>query len=317
VNDEVVVRAYRAGDEVSINEGFCEVFGVQRSLEDWRWKFGDQAERARIHVAERGGEIVAHFAALPARCRWSGREWVLGQTVDVFARRRPGLVQGRLFERLVREAYAAWAAGGLDGVFGFPGERHLRLGLARLDYCAPQPVVVWTRPPRQPALGAGALAQPWPATAELDRLWERASRRLAATFARDGATLALRFSGRPGVDYQLLVVRRWWGRLEAIAVVRADRGRLEVADLVWDGRRSAALLEIDRQLEALVATAGGSAELWLGGDPAAAAVLRELGWIEAHHPAGLGATAKSFRADLDARALVETLFVTMLDADLV
>lgn len=317
MSGDVCVRPYRPGDEDSINRGFNEVFGAQRTVEEWRWKFGLAGQRALIQVAERDGEVVGHFAAVRARCRWRDRDLVLGQTVDVYTLRRPELVQARVFERLVHTAYEAWAAAGLDGVFGFPGDRHLRLGLARLDYCAPRPVLWWTRAARPNQGLATGIRSGWPPATAIDELWANASRRLGASFARDAVASRDRFTGRPGVVYHVLAAWRWWGRLEALVVVRADRGRLEVADLIWDGRRPQALERLDRALDSLASACGANLELWFGGDPLGAAELRRLGWVESAHPQGLCATAKSLRADLDARALVEDLFVTMQDADLV
>lgn len=311
----VLIRPYRPGDEVAINTGFNEVFGLARSLEEWRWKFGGQGEFGRLLVAERDGEILAHFGTLLASLWWRGRELVVAQTVDCYAKRRQGIVQSRLFEQLFW-AFREHFGGEVDALFGFPGARHMKLGHLRLGYAPALPVVVWRRSVRP-----GSLRAPRPATvndSDLDRLWAHSRHRFGAAFRRDAAASKRRFSGRPGVEYQRVTARRWWTRLEALATTRALGSRLLVADLLWDGTRVEALERLDSQLDPLARAAGcGELETWLSGDSEAAAVLGALGWIAAPHEQQLGATAVSFRDDVDAVALLNALYVTMADADLV
>jgi hypothetical protein len=271
-------------------------------------------------VAEVEGEIVAHFGLLLVPLRWRGRRLTLGQTVDCYAKRRQGVVQSRIFEQLFR-AVSVHFGDELDGLFGFPGERHMKLGQLRLGYAPARPVVVWRRAPRS-GLQSAPQAHAWPSSDRIDRLWRTARGRLGASFERDGAQLRRRFSGRPGVEYRALTVARWWGEPESLAVVRTQRGAeqtsLLVADLLWDGRRDRGLVALDQRLDAEARGLGAEQmEMWLGGDPLAEALLASLGWRAESHPLDLGATAVSFRPDLDAAALLRELYVTMGDADLV
>lgn len=314
------LRPFVPGDERGINEGFNDVFGTRRSLEEWRWKFGAGGELGRMLVAELEGEIVAHFGLLAVPLVWRGRRLILGQTVDCYAKRRQGVVQSRVFEQLFR-AVDEHFGGELDGLFGFPGQRHMKLGQLRLGYAPARPVVVWRRFVR-PEPRSTRRSHTWPTAGAIDQVWRSAAGRLGAAFDRDAAQMRRRFTGRPGVEYLPIVTSRWWGRLEALAVVRpqqeAERTSLLVTDLVWDGRRDRGLAELDRMLDVEANDLGATQiEMWLVGDPLAEALLASLGWHSELHPLGLGATAVSFRSDFDAAALLGELYFTMGDADLV
>ncbi len=316
----VQIRPFLPGDEVGINNGFNEVFETNRTLEEWHWKFGDDGGLGRMLVALVAGEIVAHFGLLVVPLWWRGRRLLLGQTVDCYAKRRQGVVQSRVFEQLfqaVREHFGAE----LDGLFGFPGQRHMKLGQLRLGYAPARPVVVWSRAPRPRSVPSVLQPSPWPPADRIDHLWQAARGRLGASFERDAAQLRRRFSSRPGVEYLPVVAARWWGRPEALAVARLQGGAeqtLLVTDLLWDGRRERGLAELDRLLDAEAHAQGATQiEMWLGGDPLAEALLASRGWRSERHPLGLGATAVSFREHFDAADLLGQLYITMADADLV
>lgn len=318
---ELTVTAYRPGDETAINRGFARVFGVDRPLDDWRWKFPDEAGGRRIlTLRDPAGEVAAHFAALPVPLSIDGRFLRAGQVVDVYSDRRAGLARRGPFVRLVHEFYRRH--GGehdLPLIYGFPGERHFRLGVLALGYSPPRPVRFFSRdlatapfskPPRSSQLREGLDRE------AADALWRRAAHRYPVAVVRDGARLERRFASRPGVDYHHLCVAVG-GEPAAWAVVRAMEGWLSWADLVWDGR-PAALERLARAVEThgrrLRLPAG---HLWLDGDPEAERLLTSLGWIERREPQGICLGAVSFTADLSAAELCRRLYVTMADADLV
>lgn len=332
--DAVEIRPYRPGDEAAIEEGFRRVFGVERPAGEWGWKFPPAAEEGgrRVTIATAGGEVVAHMAAQPVRFAFDGRHLLAGHVVDAYSRSRAGLARRGVFARTVDAFFAAHGgAGGLAFVYGFPGTRHMRLGRQVLGYVEPRPV-----PYREKELGAAGAAPPRPRLAHrlrrllsglrveeglhpaaLDDLWRRAAPRYPVAALRDGRRAAVRFAGRPGVDYLHLVARRR-GRPAAWAAARLDGDVLRWADLVWDGASPAALAALDEALAARALAAGcRRGELWLGGDPAAEAVLAACGWRAAPHPQRLEMSAVGFLPDLDAVSVVRRAYVTLADSDLV
>ena len=107
---------------------FAERFGHAWEAEDWTWKYRALPGEARSWLATGiDGEILAHAGALrlPARRRGAGTGiWTLVDWAGTSRRGlRPPLVDlgRRLLADLPRAEDAPW-------IFGFPSERHFRLG---------------------------------------------------------------------------------------------------------------------------------------------------------------------------------------------
>lgn len=107
---------------------FADRFGHPWSPEEWTWKYRSLPGEARSLLAvDADGAILAHGGALRLPARWRGREVGIWQLVDWAGRARGGLrpplveLGRRLLADLPREGEAPW-------IFGFPSERHFRLG---------------------------------------------------------------------------------------------------------------------------------------------------------------------------------------------
>ena len=238
------------------------------------------------------------------------------------------------FVQLVERFYERYCgAAGLAMVYGFPGERHMRLGRQLLRYCEPLPVPYWRREAAGGSPADGVEPGRWPSRGEsahrhrlrhgfdpvaLDALWRRAAVRYPVAARRDAAWVGPRFTGRPGVEYRHLAAWRH-GRLAAYAVVRIEGPVLAWAELVWDGRDPRALAALDVEVARLAAAAGVErCELWLANDPPAEALLAARGWRREPLPGGPLQSAVTFLPnEIDARDFTRRLYVTMADADLV
>lgn len=329
----VRIRRYRPGDGPAINRGFQRVFGQARELGEWEWKFPVRERETTILIAEEDGEVLAHFAALPVSLQLEGRRIRAGQVVDVYSVRRQGL-----FLRLVDRFYEELCGpGGLELIYGFPGDRHFRLGVRRLRYSEPVPVRYWSRrmePEAGPVAGSGRrifreLGRRWkawtsgmglrtgPEPAAVDRLWARAASRFPVCAVRNRVWIERRFVNRPGVDY---VHRTVWrgGKPAALAVLRPEGPVLHWAELLWDGKDRRTLEELDAEVERVAHRSGvQECRLWLAGDADAEAVLEARGWRPGTEPQDLHLGAVSFLPDLDALEVCRRLYLTMGDADLV
>ncbi|MFZ5786512.1 MAG: GNAT family N-acetyltransferase, partial [Acidobacteriota bacterium] len=302
----LTIRPFQPGDEAAINDGFNAVFGLNRPLEEWRWKFHDGPEGRWIMLAVDGdGCVCAHYGAVPVRMRVGDVTFRAGQPVDIFTRpaARRGLAAARTLEATVERFFAEFGhRDRLALLFGFPGHRHLRLGLARLGYeqMPPLPVRQWVRD----AGRSGKWLHRHRVAMGFDRetaeeLWSRAGRRYGAAVVRDGERLARRYTARPGQDYlHLFATRR--GTAHAWCVARIGAPVTWVADLLWDGEDRRALEALDREV-ATAARAAGAERLamWLMGDAAAERALSDLGWRETLQSDGLATVARSFDARID------------------
>ncbi len=321
---EVTYRLYRPGDEERINAEFNRVFGLDRPLAEWRWKYPAEPEGRWIMVA--AGErdrILAHYGAVPVRLRVEALEVRAGQICDVYTvpETRHGLAAARTSIATVHAFYAQCGAPDkLALLYGFPGTRHLSLGLARLGYdeMPPQPVPVWRRSPeRRARLFSGHAVRAGFDAGAAGALWSGACARYPVAAVRGAAWLSRRFTGRPGVEYVHLVARRR-GRPAALAVVRLQGRLASWADLVWDGEDRRALAALDRAVVAVARRAGAAGlEMWLDGDDAAEAVFAGLGWERGTHPDGLVMVARSFHPEIAAASFAGRFYLTMGDADLV
>jgi hypothetical protein len=237
------------------------------------------------------------------------------------ARRGRGLGAARVYVRTVESFFVSF--GGRDGLallFAFPGERHLRLGVARIGYglSLSQPVGYWVRSAhRRKELLTGHEIRQGFDHAAIDDLWRRSEPRYEVATVRDGAWLHRRFTGRPGVEYVHMSAWRH-GQVHAWAVVRVQPPLTRWAELVWDGEDPAALAALDRAV-----TSGSLAvklervEMWLMGDEVAAEALRRLGWEQRKHPDKLALVARSFLPGIDVTTFPGRFYVTMGDSDLV
>jgi hypothetical protein len=315
----VVVRPYRPGDEKAINAAFNTVFGVQRPVEEWAWKFQAEPEGRWIYLAEDGaGRLLACYGALPVRFRLGGITIRAGQPVDVFSvpeARRSG-VYTRCYEEFIR---AFGNPDDLPLMFGFPGGVHYGMGLKLLRYVALRPVTLWRRGVRagwpslldRPSVTCGFD------TEASDALWSASAGRYPFAAVRDAGWLQRRYNARPGVEYRHVYVRRR-GLPRAWGVARLQGDGLHLADLVWDGSDPRDLQAVDRAFVAHARRCGVTRlEMWLGGDPAAAEVLASRGWVRQPDPPDFGMVGRAFHPAIDLAEVGRHIYLTMGDSDLV
>ena len=125
----ISVRPAEAGDLPGLSALFASRFGHPLAPEEWIWKYRQLPGVARSMVAvDAAGGVVAHAGALRLAARWRGGQGGIWQLVDFVGRAagrglRPALVQlGRQLLAVRRQiGEAPW-------IFGFPSERHFRLG---------------------------------------------------------------------------------------------------------------------------------------------------------------------------------------------
>ncbi len=128
------LRPTEPGDLPALGALFARRFGRPLGEAEWVWKYRQLPGQGRSWVAAMGGNLLAHAGALRLPARWPGGEGGIWQLVDwVAAERvphlRPPLVDlGRtLLADLPAEGDAPW-------IFGFPSDRHFRLGQRVFGY---------------------------------------------------------------------------------------------------------------------------------------------------------------------------------------
>jgi hypothetical protein len=238
------MRGYRDGDEHEILPMFRAVFGVDRTLDHWRWKFLDNPYGARL-VAEtvtESGDLVAHFAGYPVRFHDSGaatEEFVAHQVGDTMTRpsvRQAGLGRQGILARISSYYFARFCRE-IPFVYGFNTGNVRKLGERYLGYTYVDPVGYWVRELASaplPALGrvrrllAGySFAEISEAGGELDALFARVKGDYGLLIRRDAEYLGWRYLRCPDRVHRLLGVRHRGTLVGWCAFSR--RGN----DLVW------------------------------------------------------------------------------------
>lgn len=128
------IRKYRPGDEKGINDMYNSVFGMERSLETWQWKYEDspRGNIKLIYVMEDGGRIVGQYANLPLDIVYKGQMILGAEPVDI------SIEEGYRGQKLVVPLFATQPplarSAGIRFGFGFPNEAHYPVGREVLGY---------------------------------------------------------------------------------------------------------------------------------------------------------------------------------------
>ena len=331
--DRHFIRAYRNGDEREIVPMFREVFGVERTLEHWHWKFRDCPFGRHLIVEAVTGEgaLQGHYAGYPVpfySAADGGTEFMSHQIGDTMTRlgvRQSGLGKQGILARISACYYARFGAG-VPFVFGFNTGHIRKLGERYLGYEYIDPVVRWARPAA--GLGRSAIARlktRWhgytiaeitSAGAELTELFGRVRDSYDLLVRRDAEYLRWRYLECPDRAHRLLAIRRrgtlvGWG-------VFSRRGN----DLVWgdalvDNRHVDAvpvLLEhATRRLFPGVERVWG----WFGLHPAWwAACLDDNGFVREREPDDLTPGFYFLDGAITREHLAERWYYTIGDSDL-
>lgn len=215
---ELILRPTEPADLPALAAFFTERFGHPATMEDWAWKYGSVPGEARSFLAVDAGDsesLLAHAGALCLPARWQGREVGIWQLVDwagTTQRRglRPPLIE--LGRRLLADLPRA---GDAPFLFGFPSERHFRLGERAFGY-RPLAEVTELAGPLPEAAGtdleieSGDSCGDWAAA-----VWEACG---VAGVRRSAAFLNWRYYARPGRYYRFYRLASQGVGVEGLAV---------------------------------------------------------------------------------------------------
>lgn len=214
------IRPYEEGDEEQILRLFQRVFGRERSMAHWRWKYRDNPEGAQILLAVTdAGEVVGHYAAIPVRATVDQKPFVFSILADNMVDRdyrlglkKPG-ISTSLLTKITQDCgdHARAAV-----MYGFPTPEMMRIAqrlnefiphqavrLVRsvngeLRFTSWQRIVNLWRQVRYPVRQVDRF------DSSVDRLWERCRHELRVATVRDARYLNWRYADCPDVKYRLL-----------------------------------------------------------------------------------------------------------------
>ena len=200
-----VIRPATAEDEAGILRLFSLVFQSEMSSAVWRWKYLRDSNAPPAFVAEEDGEIVSHYGTIRQRVHWHGTEHYAWDAIDVMAHPRK---QGR---GLFRQTVLAFMRGLCEGqglfLYGFPTERHKRLGELLVGY---EPVTrvhkVFKALSSLPSGSSPADAVYDVLPLNWDSQWHYLRQHVSIGTCRDQAYLSWRYLARPDRHYRLVTI---------------------------------------------------------------------------------------------------------------
>lgn len=235
------VRAYRPGDESGILDLFKRVFGHERSIRHWRWKFLDNPAGQQISVAtDKHGRIIGQFAGLPVVASTPNKTLLLTQGVDHMVdehKRREGI-----YEAMARHFFETYLTpGGTVAWYAFPvrGGFEIERRAFRCSLLHEAPILAWNlfkpddsrlSPRLTSRISIDHLER---AGQSIDELWNRCRSELRLASVRDARYLNWRYTDSPDTKYtMLLATDSTTGRTAGLAVIRFGWSDQPVASIV-------------------------------------------------------------------------------------
>lgn len=309
-----VVRHFRDGDEVEINRLFNQVFGTNRTLEEWQWKFRrNPAGVIHVEVAEEGGRLIGHYASMPAFFTYQGATIPVSIPCDNFVHPdyRGGL---RGVQKAMHDYHTVFSDWFPKFGFGCPNPAHYVIGKRILKYKDVGEIPVLYRRlglrlglrskipglPNSLATLISDLARlpsRWALSARLRRagglrtsvvagfdervnaLWARVHKSFTIGCVRDLPFLRWRFS-RPGYRYRIVTAARGDELAGYVVTSVRDEAGARVGymvDMLSDSDEASAAL-IARALLQLHADGADYALCWMLADKPQSAVLHQFGF---------------------------------------
>ena len=214
-------------------------FGHAMPSAQWEWKYQGVALRGTL--LRRQGRAVAFFGGMPRRFVHAGQGLEAVQNGDVMVlpdERGVFSRQGALYQAAAHFfGHHVGPGHGYAFAFGFPSERHFKLG-AKLGLYAQAGRMMelrWVPLPAQRHRGWSCTPLQAPRLADLDVLWRRMQRDWPHLYlpVRDAARWHYRYLQHPTQSYVLLVLRQFLtGRPLAAMALREHPTHCEWLDYV-------------------------------------------------------------------------------------
>ena len=324
------IRPYQKGDEIVINNCFNDIFGTNRTLHEWKWKYEpvDKASRILIALGDEN-EILAHYACVYLKIQIDGKIYTSSQALDSYSIRRKDVLKNRVFMKLYDEFGKRYAGKhDINCFYGCIGGRHKKLGTLAMNYS--EPVLIpyfyketsyFLRP-----LGYALGTKIWkyylsrnilPKHTEIDDLWNRSKFRYPVSIIKDGTYFESRYFSHPVKKFMYLQV---WERdqLKALAVILLENRLLKWVDLVWDGSNSETIAYLESKIWSVACKTGAiKVEFWLNNDDDLKEILINCGMKTCTNPYDLYLTTRSFSEEIDEDDFRTRFYLTMGNTDII
>ncbi len=321
----VTFRPYTPEDESDVLDAWQAAFGQPMEPAIWRWKFHDNPYGRHMMMAlNEAKEPIAMYNGVPVPGTWDGIPIRFTQLMDHFS--HPAyrqVVEGRkgIFVLLADHFFDCWGGTENGSIFhyGFPGQKHFKLGKLFLDYTRVQPMTYFRVTPRQlRQLFAGQSWELATITRELfDQLWANQAEYYPISVNRDFDFLNWRFFSHPIRQYATWVSHDRSGKPVAYVIAHRDANTLRVADVFGARLSISEWKKLWRQIGRLWHQEGiQEVEMWLASGHFITQSLYAMGLQPSSEPFGVIPGGRSFDPRLRMEWMKSHFFFTQADLDL-
>ena len=320
------LRPYLDKDEDKVLELWEAAFLAKMDRKIWKWKYCDNPFGRQIMLCfTEEGFPIAMYAGIPYLANYKGLDINMTHLIDNMS--HPGFRQatsGRkgLFIQTAEhffEVYGGFHASAFH--FGFPGEKHFRLGKIFLQYCVVADggaylVADVRKLKNQPLPVFGSVGQISVATEIFDKLWEEAKPDYPLSVKRDRQFIQWRFFEHPVHKYKIYSYKNIMGKMLAYAVISVKDNVATIVDVFALPRKTAIRALFQKIKKELLSAKVTTVQVWLPKKHFITECLIRLGYEIKKEPLGITPGGRSFEKKLDFEFAAKHIYYTMGDGDL-
>lgn len=323
------IRPYMDEDEAAVISLWKAAFGKEISQEVWRWKYHQPQFGRRIFLCLTSENVpVVMFSCMPYPALFFGNHARIGHAVDSMS--HPdfrGTVSGRkgLFALTAKSFFDHYGRkDDLMFIYGFPGERHFRLGNILLDYTPLINSLLYfmfksANIKKRVKMFKGGLGSIKGDDPGLDYLSRKIRNYYPFAVLRDSGFMNWRYEQHPLTSYQIFTYHSYFGRdIKGFMVIRLEDHLASIVDMFMPADHGMIIDFMARACGHLNLIGFTDIRIWLPENHFQALALKSLGIEPVSEPLGIipSAVARDFHPNFPHKIGMQNIFYTMADGDI-
>lgn len=324
-----LIRPFLPEDEPGVLALWRKAFGHEIPCAIWDWKFRTNPFGRQIMLClHEDTTPVVMFAGLPYPATCNKKNVFVTHAVDNMSHPSfRGAISGRkgLFVQTAELFLQSYA--GPDRsvfVYGFPGQRHYRLGKIMLNYTQLPGGIAYLEADvkdlfRRFQVFSGRIRQVKPEHPIFDQLIHSLASTYPFVVRRDAQFMQWRFGLHPVHRYELWTAYTFVGqRPKGYAVVKTEDNQAVVVDVMLEGDQKTIHAFWSRLARRLAEQGIQKLKTWLPGGHFMVRMLQGCGFVLRTEPIGFvpAAVERTFDPKLDFSWAAKNMYYTMADGDL-
>jgi hypothetical protein len=320
------IRPYAPGDGKGVFQLWNKAFGKEMPADVWQWKYVDNPFGHRIMLCFSEDHVpVAMYSGIPYSSRFNRQKASFIHPMDNMSHPEyRGVLSGRkgLFSQTAEYFFDLYG-GPQDSIFmyGFPGERHYRLGQILLKYGKlPEGAAYFRALP-------GDLKKKFRAwTGKIDivdapgPIFDNLCRSLDRFFPfmadRGAKFIKWRFFDHPRRKYQVFVYKSFLNRVRGYAVFSVESQAASMVDFLFPPENRVITDFFSRISQEICGQNIKFVQTWIPGSHFMVGHLLKAGFRSFKEPLGIVPVGRSFYDGLSFEYAASNIYYTMADGDL-